>query len=294
MAKETAASPSSTAPSPGRAQMPPPLPPPQPLKEEELGSPNPNGRAPIEGEEEEVDMIVKMKGNPEEILQKLREAGLMKSAVVDTVIMHSDKARLQLGTKTIKGRQRVKERSYFGTPLLQLIMRRSSVLTVLMFLQSLSSFVLTQYEELIQQNVFLALFLTMLTGTGGNAGNQSSSMIIRGMSTGEINDSNMMKAFGRELLASSAIGLALAFAAFGRVMMTAGADTTGATVVSIATFITVVLAISGGTLVPLVVERMGGDPAVTSSPILATLTDVIGVLVLCVISSKMLAVTSEF
>jgi Mg/Co/Ni transporter MgtE len=45
---------------------------------------------------------------------------------------------------------------------------------------------------------------------------------------------------------------------------------------------------------PLVVERMGGDPAVTSSPILATLTDVIGVLVLCVISSKMLAVTSEF
>jgi len=72
-----------------------------------------------------------------------------------------------------------------------------------MMMQSLSSLVLTQYEELIQQNIFLSLFLTMLTGTGGNAGNQSSAIIIRGISTGEINSSNMFKAVGREVLAGS-------------------------------------------------------------------------------------------
>jgi len=132
-----------------------------------------------------VNMIVKMKGDPVEIMQKLQQSGLMDTAVCDTIILRSDKARLQKGTVTLEGRRRVKERSYFGTPLTQLILRRSSVLTVLMFMQSLSSLVLSQYEELIAQNVFLALFLTMLTGTGGNAGNQSSSMVIRGMSTGE-------------------------------------------------------------------------------------------------------------
>jgi cation transporter-like permease len=276
----------------------------------DAGSPNsaaPNGRPPTPEEvaqepaDSSVNMIVKIKGDPGDILQKLQQAGLMESAVRDTIILHSDKARLQKGTVTIEGRKRVKERSYFGTPLTQLILRRSSVLTVLMFMQSLSSLVLSQYEELIAQNVFLALFLTMLTGTGGNAGNQSSSMVIRGMSTGEINNSNMGTVIFRELLASSAIGLLLAAAAFFRVAMTPGADTTGATgillfvgvhaardlpsrrvtllssacpplclhrmtredarraclrvcvrayvhtVVSLATFITVVLAISGGT-----------------------------------------------
>jgi Mg/Co/Ni transporter MgtE len=75
----------------------------------------------------------------------------------------------------------------------------------------------------------LALFLTTLTGTGGNAGNQSPSMVILWMSTGEINNSNMGKVICREILASSAIALILAAAAFGRVVMTPGADSTGAT-----------------------------------------------------------------
>ena len=200
---------------------------------------NAGGRPKEFEEDESVDMVVKLQGDPEEILRKLKEAGLMESAVVDTVIMHSDKARLQRGTKTLEGRRRVKERSYFGTPLWQLILRRSSVLTVLMFMQSLSSMVLTQYEELIQANVFLALFLTMLTGTGGNAGNQSASMVIRGMSTGEINDCTMLRAIGRELLASSAIATLLAAAAFGRVLMTPGTDAKCASVISLCSFITV-------------------------------------------------------
>lgn len=172
------------------------------------------------------DIVVKMRGNPEDILEKLGKSGLMTSAVVDTVILGSDKKRQRFGTKTEQGRRRLKDRrytyssyslasacgashslivrcSYFGTPLWQLVLRRSSVLTVLMMMQSLSSLVLTQYEELIQQNIFLSLFLTMLTGTGGNAGNQSSAIIIRGISTGEINSSNMLKAVGREVLACS-------------------------------------------------------------------------------------------
>ena len=162
------------------------------------------------------------------------------------------------------------------------------MLTTLMILQSMSSVVLSHYEQLIQENVFLALFLTMLIGTGGNAGNQSSSLVIRGMSTGEINTKNMLKVLLREVLASSAIGLILAAAAFVRVMITHGSNITAAFIVSAATFLTIVGAIAGGTVVPLALERAGLDPCHISSPMLATLTDIMGVLILCMISSAIL------
>lgn len=80
--------------------------------------------------------------------------------------------------------------TYFGTSVWTHIKQRSIVLIVLLLLQSLSSVVLSRYQGLLERNVFLALFLTMLTGTGGNAGNQSSALIIRGLSTGEINSKN--------------------------------------------------------------------------------------------------------
>lgn len=80
--------------------------------------------------------------------------------------------------------------TYFGTSVWTHIKQRSVVLVVLLLLQSLSSVVLSRYQGLLERNVFLALFLTMLTGTGGNAGNQSSALIIRGLSTGEINSKN--------------------------------------------------------------------------------------------------------
>ena len=58
------------------------------------------------------DIVVKMRGNPEDILEKLGKSGLMTSAVVDTVILRSDKKRMRFGTKTAQGRRRLKDRRY--------------------------------------------------------------------------------------------------------------------------------------------------------------------------------------
>jgi magnesium transporter len=134
----------------------------------------------------------------------------------------------------------------------------------------------------------LAVFLTMLTGTGGNAGNQSSALVIRGLSNGEINSSNYHRVVLREMLASSGIALVLAAISLVRVLATPGASAMVALVISATTFLTVVGAVTGGTVVPLLLERMGVDPVHISSPVLATLTDVVGVLLLCLISSKFL------
>jgi len=150
--------------------------------------------------------------------------------------------------------------TYFGTPVWTHIKQRSVVLTVLLLLQSLSSVVLSRYQGLLERNVFLALFLTMLTGTGGNAGNQSSALVIRGLSTGEINRQNSGKVIMREVLASSIIALMLSAAAFARVMLTRGASIQIGIVIAFATYATVVFAVAGGTIVPLTLQRLGLDP----------------------------------
>jgi len=178
--------------------------------------------------------------------------------------------------------------SYFGTSIWTHIKQRSAVLTVLLLLQSLSSVVLSRYQGLIERHVFLALFLTMLTGTGGNAGNQSSALVIRGLSTGEINKSNSVKVIIREVVTASIIAVILAVAAFARVMFTKGAPLKMALILGFSTYATVIFAIAGGTIVPLALERVGLDPCNLSSPMLATLTDILGVLLLCVVSSFVL------
>ena len=97
----------------------------------------------------------------------------------------------------------------------------------------------------------LAVFLTMLTGTGGNAGNQSSALVIRGLSNGEINSSNYHRVVLREMLSSSGIALVLAAISLVRVLVTPGAAAMVALVLSATTLLPVVGAVTGGTVVPL-------------------------------------------
>ena len=251
-------------------------------------------------------ITLQITGNPEEILRAI--AGFS-----EVVVLHSKDERLERGRDEMNDQQRTipdnkvppvgdvhqtqrqteeaGERTYFNTSLSELIWRRSSVLISLLILQSASSVVLSSYQQLIERNVFLALFLTMLTGTGGNAGNQSSALVIRGLSTGEITRANMLAVLTREVLASAAIGAVLATAAFARVIVTDGCDVMAAGIVSVSTMVTVVCAIAGGTVVPMALEQLGLDTCNLSAPILTTLTDVMGVLLLCLVTTALVGET---
>lgn len=178
--------------------------------------------------------------------------------------------------------------SFFGTPVLQLVTARASWLVSLLMLQSLSSIILTHFSALIERHLVIALFLTMLTGTAGNAGNQSSAMVIRGIATGEINRKNGWKAVVREVKAALLMSALLAVAAFLRVYITPGSTVMSTVAVTLALSVTVVGACAFGTVAPLVMDRLGVDPANCASPALSTLVDVGGVLVLCALSSAML------
>mmetsp|Transcript_55788 Transcript_55788/g.130707 ORF Transcript_55788/g.130707 Transcript_55788/m.130707 type:complete len:327 (-) Transcript_55788:52-1032(-) len=252
-----------------------------------------------DGEPRKSTLTLQVTGDPARILRKLELAGLKDVVVLESKEEAEEKSGeaekqmdVHVGLQDEQGPsttavEQVQERSYFKTTMSELIWGRSTVLILLLVLQSASSVVLSRYQQLIERNVFLALFLTMVTGSGGNAGNQSSAMVIRGLSTGEINRSNMLSVLMREVMASSVIALVLALAAFGRVLVTDGCDATAAAIVSSSTYITVVGAIAGGTAVPLILDRLGLDPCNLSSPILATITDVMGVLLLCLVTTAL-------
>ncbi len=145
--------------------------------------------------------------------------------------------------------------SYFGTPILQLVTARAWWLISLLMLQSLSSIILTHFSALIERHLVIALFLTMCTGTAGNAGNQSSAMVIRGLATGEINRKNGWKVVMREVKAALLMSVLLAGAAFIRVYITPGSTFVCTCAVTLALSVTVVGACFLGTFAPLVLDR---------------------------------------
>ncbi|GJQ13625.1 hypothetical protein GpartN1_g5416.t1 [Galdieria partita] len=174
--------------------------------------------------------------------------------------------------------------TYFKSSLYSLVLERFLWLLILLLLQSVSSVILDSFQELIEKHLVISLFLTMLIGTGGNAGSQSSAIVIRGLATGEIQHWNSFRALKRELFIALFIAASLSCVAFIRVVFTVHSSKDALTI-SIALFVLILWAVAVGTLTPLFLEYCGADPAHCASPILATATDVVGVFVTCIVAT---------
>lgn len=179
------------------------------------------------------------------------------------------------------------EYSYFETPIWTLFWQRGIWLVSLLLLQSLSSLIMSNFHELLDRNVILTFFLTALIGTGGNAGNQSSAILIRGLATGEINKKNGILALFREMGVSLILSLLLVVVMFFRVYYY-HPNILIAIAVSSTLFFIVNLSILLGSALPLIFEKLNIDPAHTAAPFLATIMDILGVLIYCFIASKIL------
>jgi len=165
---------------------------------------------------------------------------------------------------------------------------RGRWLLLLMVLQSSSSFVLDKYQDLIQKHIVVTLFLTMLVGAGGNAGNQSAIKVIQGFSKG------VLKADGpsfRSVIIQQAqvgvmIGVALAAGGFVRVFLAQG-DVLGAVAISLSLLVIVVSSVLIGASLPFGLAKIGVDPANAGTTIQVVM-DVLGVATTCTICSLIL------
>lgn len=180
---------------------------------------------------------------------------------------------------------------YFANRISSLILSRAPWLVTLLILQSASSAILGQFADLIEHNVLLTFFLTMIVGSAGNSGSQSAAMLIAGLARGEIDARNdFWRVMRRELVIAAALGLLLAVIAFLRVMILGGSEVEwiSAFTIALALLLTVVAASVMASATPMLLKLLGVDPTLGSGPALSTLTDICGVVLLCTTATLLL------
>lgn len=179
------------------------------------------------------------------------------------------------------------KQSYFETPFFSLLYQRSVILIVLLFAQTFSSIILRRYEILLEG--ILLYFITMLASTGGNVSSQTSALVIQGLATGEITDENVYRFVGRELKMAAMIGGILSIASFIRVYFSYY-TLWHSIAVSVSLGAVVLVSVGLGSCIPLILKRFNIDPAHSAGPLLATLMDIVGLLMYCSISGWILAI----
>ena len=160
-------------------------------------------------------------------------------------------------------------------PILQTSLKRLPWLGVNLFTALMGVFVITQFEGTIAQLVSLAALMPMVAGMGGNAGTQALTVTVRSLAAGEITRGMAWRVLRKELAVGAVNGItflvagaALAFLWFGQPVLAA--------VFGSALLINLIVAAAVGSMVPLLLDRLGQDPAVASSVFLTAITDVVG------------------
>jgi len=187
---------------------------------------------------------------------------------------------------------------YFQVSLWEMVRARAGWLVVLMVGQMLTATALDHYEADISKAVVLAIFLPLVVSCGGNSGSQASTLVTRALAVGDLRLRDWRRVLGRELSASALLGGLLATVGLLRILLwpdAAGhygpfyADI-GVTVAA-SVFGVVVWGATMGAMLPLVLHRLGLDPASASAPFVATLSDVTGVLIYFTLANALLSGT---
>ena len=169
---------------------------------------------------------------------------------------------------------------YLKMSVIALAKNRIPWLCVLMISGTLSAFVIGMYQDLLDSVVVLSSFMTIITGTGGNAGSQASAMIIRGLALGEIQMRDTFKVVLKELRVGAICGLILGIINMGRMTFFDKATPFNIDLtVSISMGVAVILAKTLGCALPIIAKAVKLDPAMMAGPLISTVVDAIALVV---------------
>jgi magnesium transporter len=176
---------------------------------------------------------------------------------------------------------------YLEMPLVKLFRKRIGWLVVLFLGEMFTATAMGYFEDEIQKAVVLALFIPLIISSGGNTGSQASTLIIQAMAVGEITLANWWRVMRREIIQGLMLGTVLGIIGFTRVMIWAKilphvysnqefliGLTVGFSLLGVVLWGTLT-----GSMLPLLLKRLGADPAVSSAPFVATLVDVTGLVI---------------
>ena len=182
------------------------------------------------------------------------------------------------------------EKPYLKTGVFEMAKHRILWLMILMISATVTGGILAKYEEAFALMPILVTFVPQLMDTGGNAGSQASTMIIRGMAVGDIDLSDVAKVLWKEIRVGFVCGLTLAAINLVRILIFNPGQFKVALVVVCSMFVTVIIAKCIGCLLPMTAQRLGIDPAIMASPLITTLVDAVSLTVYFELATNFLGV----
>ena len=179
------------------------------------------------------------------------------------------------------------EDGYFQTSVFKHAKNRIVWLLVLMLSAAFTGSIIAEYEEAFAAVPLLVSFIPMIMGTGGNCGSQSSTLIIRGLATDEINLKDIFKVLWKEIRVSVLVGIVLAIVNAIRIMIQYQ-NMQLAIVLGLTLIVTVLVSKMLGCLLPMIAKRLKLDPAIMAAPLITTLVDVCSILVYFTIATNIM------
>jgi magnesium transporter len=187
--------------------------------------------------------------------------------------------------------------SYTKTPLFELVRKRAGWLIILFFGEMLTASAMSFFEKELEKAIVLALFIPLIISSGGNSGSQAASLIIRSLALNELRLKNWWYVMRKEILSGLLLGAILAIIGFFRILIwqKTGFYNYGeywiwvGVSVSITLIFIVLWGTLSGSMIPIILKRIGLDPATASAPFVATLVDVTGLIIYFSVAALMLS-----
>jgi len=212
--------------------------------------------------------------------------------IIDVMIEEGTEDALRMGAVEVG----MSDEPYTATPFWRLIRKRAGWLLVLFLSEMLTATAMGRFEDEIANAVVLALFVPLIISSGGNSGSQAASLIIRALALGELRLRDWWSVMRREILSGLVLGSILGTVGFLRISLWSflwpnmyGPHWFLVALTIWFSLIGVVLwGTLSGSMLPILLKRLGMDPAVSSAPFVATLVDVTGIVIYFQVAARIL------
>jgi magnesium transporter len=178
---------------------------------------------------------------------------------------------------------------YFKTSFFEFIKKRGVWLVILFVEEFFTQTALRYYDPVFEAIKGASYYVPLLISTGGNSGSLSATLVIRGLAVGEIKPRDFLRIFIREAGMGLVLGIGLGAIGFARVLMYKDQHINFALTVALTLVGIVMTGCTVGSMLPLILKRLGIDPATSSTPFIASLVDVIGIIVFVNIAKIVMA-----
>lgn len=183
------------------------------------------------------------------------------------------------------------EFSYSGTSVLSLIQRRLPWLVVLVFVSLVSAGVIAAFEETLERILALAFFIPLLMGSGGNTGSQAATLVVRALATNDLRLKRIFPAFVKEVAVGLLMGVVMGILS-GVLGYFRGGFLVGS-IVGLTMFCIVIVTNLLGFVLPFILTKLKADPAVASSPLIASISDSVCLLIYFSVAAFLMPIAGE-